>query len=422
MALWNTDPAIAQAQDAPRAETAEPKTPQQSDPEDTQLPPAPRPWNRLESKWVNAQPLGGLALDFVRYHQYDSSLQQVGDLTEFERPEVRVLRLGAAGTFNFQKPWLWYITGAYRGFDRGFDRSAEDAWTLLDLSLTVPIEKLGSVTVGKIKEPFSMERLMGGGLLPAMERSMGIDALTSARNVGVQIGNHFAGKRMTWRGGVFNDWLFTEEPFSTSATQYIGRLTGLPLDQPQGVGLLHLGISGRYSASIPRMIRFKNSPEVFQPVFVDTGDFSAEEMTNTNVEAYYQKGPFWLATEYLHASIRSPANGDPSFRAFFVQPTWVLNGESRPYNGEVGIFGTLRPKKKVTEGGTGLFEVGVRYSMVDLEEGSISGGEMSRLTGVFNWYLSGTALTSFNYGLVRLDREGAVGYTNIFQLRLFLSF
>jgi hypothetical protein len=60
--------------------------------------------------------------------------------------------------------------------------------------------------------------------------------------------------------------------------------------------------------------------------------------------------------------------------------------------------------------------------MVDLEDGSISGGEMSRLTGVFNWYLSGTALTSFNYGLVRLDREGAVGYTNIFQLRLFLLF
>ncbi len=315
--LWETDLAVAQAQDAPRAETPEPKTSPQSEPEDTQLLPTPRPWNRLESKWVNAQALGGLALDFVRYHQYDSSIQQVGDLTEFERPEVRVLRLGARGTFNFQKPWLWYITGAYRGFDRGFDRSAEDAWTLLDLSLTIPIEKLGSVTVGKIKEPFSMERLMGGGLLPAMERSMGIDALTSARNVGVQIGNHFAGKRMTWRGGVFNDWLFTEESFGSSATQYIGRLTGLPLDQPQGAGLLHLGISGRYSASRTRILRFSVAPEVFQPVFVDTGDFSAEEMTNTNVEAYYQKGPFWLATEYLHASIRSPANGDPSFRAFF---------------------------------------------------------------------------------------------------------
>jgi phosphate-selective porin len=422
IALWETDLAVAQAQDAPRAEKAEPETQQQTDPKDTQPPPAPRPWNRLESKWVNAQAGGGIALDFVRYHQYDSSLQQVGDLTEFERPEIRALRLGVAGTFNFTKPWLWYVAGAYRGFDRGFDQSTQDAWALFDLSLTVPIEKLGSVTVGKTKEPFSMERLMGGGVMPATERSMGIDALTSARNIGIQLGNHFAGKRMTWRGGVFNDWLFTEESFSASAIQYIGRLTGLPLNQPEGIGLLHLGISGRYSASNPRMIRFKNSPEVFEPVFVDTGDFSAEDMTNTNLEVYYQKGPFWLATEYLYANIRSPANGDPSFRAFFVQPTWVLNGETRPYMGEVGIFGTMRPEKNVTDGGAGLFEVGARYSMVDLEDGSISGGEMSRLTGIFNWYLSSGALTSFNYGLVRLDRGGTVGYTNIFQLRLFLFF
>jgi hypothetical protein len=70
----------------------------------------------------------------------------------------------------------------------------------------------------------------------------------------------------------------------------------------------------------------------------------------------------------------------------------------------------------------GLFEIGARYSMVDLEDGSIRGGEMSRLTGIFNWYLSGSTLTSFNYGLIRLDRGGTVGYTNIFQLRLFLSF
>lgn len=422
IALWETDLAAAQAQDEPREAEAEPKTPQQSEPKDTQSTPAPRPWNRLESKWVNAQVGGAIALDFVRYHQYDSSLQQVGDLTEFERPNIRALRLGVAGTFNFTKPWLWSIAGAYRGFDRGFDQSTQDAWALFDLSLSVPIEKLGTVIIGKAKEPFSMERLMGGGVMPALERSMGIDALTSARNVGVQIGNHFAGKRMTWRGGVFNDWLFTEEPFSTSATQYIGRLTGLPLDQPQGLGLLHLGISGRYSASNPRMIRFKNSPEVFQPVFVDTDDFSAEEMSNANLEAYYQKGPFWLASEYLYARIRSPANGDPSFRAFFVQPTWIINGESRPYSGEVGIFGRLRPEKRVTAGGTGLFEIGARYSMVDLEDGSIRGGEMSRLSGIFNWYLSESTLTSFNYGLIRLDREGTVGYTNIFQLRLFLSF
>jgi len=385
--------------------------------------PPPRRWNAFESRWISGLFFGGMALDAVRYAQNPASREQLGDLTEYEVPVIRVMRLGLAGTFNFKRPWRWYVSGAYRGFDQGFDRSEDDAWSLFDLWVEAPLGSIGWLTVGKFKEPLSMERLMGGGFMPGIERAMGTDALTPSRNVGVQLGNHFANARMTWTAGVFNDWAFTGESFDRAASQVIGRVTGLPMNSPDGPGLLHLGVSGRYSDVKPGVLRFKTTPEVFSfPTVLDTGEFPARSMTHGLFEAYYQKGPLWLGGEYLVTRVDSPEYGDPVFRSTWVQASWILNGDSRPYSPKRGVFGVLSPKRSVSNGGRGLFEVGVRYSALDLEDGAVRGGEASRLTGVFNWYLTGRSLLAFNYGLIRLDVDNEESYTQAFQLRLFLLF
>ena len=161
---------------------------------------------------------------------------------------------------------------------------------------------------------------MGGGFMPGIERTMGTDALTPSRNVGFQLGNHFANARMTWTAGVFNDWAFTGESFDRAASQVIVRLTGLPLNRPDGPGLLHLGVSGRYSDVKPGVLRFKTTPEVFSfPTVLDTGEFPARAMTHGLFEAYYQKGPLWLGGEYLVTHVDSAEYGDPVFRSAWVQ-------------------------------------------------------------------------------------------------------
>ena len=99
-----------------------------------------------------------------------------------------------------------------------------------------------------------------------------------------------------------------------------------------------------------------------------------------------------------------------------------MNGHSRRYVPQRGIFGVLQPVNGVTTGGRGLFEVGARYSTLDLEDGAIRGGESSRFTGSLNWYLTARSLLAFNYGLVRLRRNEAQSYTHAFQMRLFLLF
>jgi len=382
-----------------------------------------RPWNAFETRWVSGRLFGGLALDTVRYIQEERSEEQLGDLTDYEKPEVRVARLGLAGTINFPRPWGYYVSGAYLGFGRGFDRQTDDSWSLFDLRLEIPMGRVGRLTVGKFKEPFSMERLMGGGVMPGIERAMGTDALTPARNVGVQLGNSFAGNRMTWAAGVFNDWAFTGERFDRAASQVIGRLTGLVMDRPEGSGLLHVGVSGRYSDVKPGFLKFSTTPEVFQfPTVLDTGEFPADTMTHGLVEVYYQRGRLWLGGEVFSTWIDSPEAGDPRFSSAWVQGSWILNGNSRPYIRERGIFGVLQPERSVTDGGVGLFEVGARLSTVDLDDGRVHGGESSRLTGVLNWYLTGRALLAFNYGLIQLDVDGVESTTHAFQLRLFLLF
>jgi len=121
-------------------------------------PPVPGAWKRINSRWVNAEPFTGLFLDFVRFCQGEDSRNQVGDLNDFENPEIRGLRTGFQGTLNFKNPWRWAIFGAYNGFNAGFEQGESPVWSLFDLWVEIPVPKLGFVTVGKAKEPFSMER------------------------------------------------------------------------------------------------------------------------------------------------------------------------------------------------------------------------------------------------------------------------
>ena len=88
-----------------------------------EAPPAiPGAWKRFDSRWVNFEPAGAVVMDFVRFGQGDRSREQIGDLEEFEVPDIRALRAGVLGTVNFKKPWRWLVAGAYGGFLAGFER------------------------------------------------------------------------------------------------------------------------------------------------------------------------------------------------------------------------------------------------------------------------------------------------------------
>ena len=61
-------------------------------------------------------------------------------------------------------------------FDKGFDVDTDDEFSFADYRLDIPLPSDLTLSVGKQKEPISMERLMGLAYLPMQERAAFLDA------------------------------------------------------------------------------------------------------------------------------------------------------------------------------------------------------------------------------------------------------
>jgi len=382
-------------------------------------------WNRWESEWVSGIFIGAAVLDNQQWlSQSSSSQQQVGDLKLFEGGEIRGLRVGAAGTLNFEKPWIYTIAGATNAFDKGFEIKQPDSFTFFDYRLDIPLSDKITLSVGKQKEPISMERIMSMVQLPMQERTSVSDALMPSRNVGVVLSSTAFDERMTWAGGLFNDFLDTSSSFSDGASQAVGRVTWLPFISEDESNLLHLGFGMRYT-NAEEGLRYGTEPEFNKaPGFVDTSvdgtPFAADNALLYNLEASWRRGPYWIAAEYVNNDVNAPVFGDPTFDGYHVTASWILTGEMRAYRRRSGIFGPVPVAKTVDQGGWGAWEVAFRWSDLDLTDGLIDGGEMDILSLGLNWWLTPTFNVNMNYRYITLDRFGVEGNSSGIMTRVLL--
>ena len=378
-------------------------------------------WNRFKSKYINANFLAALALDRGKWLGQDAASEaQVGDLSPYDGGEIRALRFGAVGTLNFENPWIYTFFIATHAFDQGYDSKEDDAFDIFDARLDIPLSEDLSLSLGKQKEPISMERLTSLLYLPMQERSAVSDSMMPSRNVGAVLSGTAFERRSTWAGGVFNPWLMQGNSIGESATQLIGRGTCLPLVNANESSLVHLGIGGRYTTA-KQPISYNSTPEYRQsPLFVNTDPFLAESGMLYDLEAAWRWGPFLLNGEYVLNQIDSPAEGDPRFTGFHVTASYILTGEMRPYIRKSGLFAPVPVAKPVSQGGWGAWEVSTRFSTVDLNEGTIEGGDMDVYSLGLNWWLSSVASFSVNYRHVVLDQSGDTGRSDGLMTRLTL--
>lgn len=378
-------------------------------------------WNRFETRYVSGLFNGALAIDRQRWLTQDSaSEQQVGTLSEFDGGEIRALRFGLVGTLNFDNPWVYVIAGATNGFTRGFDTTETDDFTWFDYRLDIPLSLNTTLSIGKQKEPISMERLTGMVFLPWQERSAASDAMMPSRNHGIVLNGVALDGWMTWAAGVFNNWIDSDESFSETADQVISRLTWVPAVSADESNLVHLGIGFRYT-NAQQGIRYRTEPEFDQsPDFVDTGLLEAEAALTSNLEISWRKGPFWLASEYLRSDLDAPVSDNPSFDGYHVSASWALSGEMRTYNKRSGLFNPLPVSRSVNQGGWGAWEIAARWSTLDLDDGNVQGGDMDIASLGLNWWLTRVAQFSLNYRYVTLDRFGVEGHSSGLTARILL--
>ncbi|MEN8779664.1 MAG: porin [Desulfobacterales bacterium] len=315
-------------------------------------------------------------------------------------------------------------------------KSIKDNW----IGFKVPL--LGRIQAGNMKEPVSLSELTSGKFITFMERPLPTLAFTPGRNIGIMAQNAILDSRMTWAAGGFwntgsqSNVGETKDAISQShGYNFAVRITGLPLNEDKGRKLLHLGLS--YSHQFRRNdasdaeLEYKPRPETYltDDRLVDTGTFDPDSVDLINPELAIVAGPLSFQGEYFLNIADAPSAGSLRFWGFYIFGSYFLTGESRTYQDHRGIFSKVNPIQNFnfSQSRWGAWELGLRYSYVDLNAGDISGGKESNLTAGVNWYLDSKTRFMFNYVRARVkDRSNPPpvddGYANILQARFQIEF
>jgi phosphate-selective porin OprO/OprP len=359
---------------------------------------------QVRAKWFTLKFGLVLIADYNAFSQDEASLAQVGE--QENQWDDRAARLMFRGTLGRA---TYLVAGEYKGFDT----DPETTWQLTDASITFPLGGPETkLTVGKTKETFAYEMVGDAANLPPQERVL--NPFFVSRNFGARLTRVFGRQhRMTASAGVYNDWLFDDEGFADSGTSVTARVTGLAWDADGG-RYLHLGLSARYAGADGDTMRYKGRPEsnVTDP-YVDTGALPGDHAWHGGVEVLLGEGPFSVLGEFIHGQASSASAGRPAFSGGYVAASWVLTGESRPYDRTVGYARRVMPK-----GRWGAPEIVVRYSREDLNDGVVQGGRFDKTYLGVNWWATRRWKFGAGWGRTWLDRFGQTGVTDSLQTRM----
>jgi phosphate-selective porin OprO and OprP len=274
----------------------------------------------------------------------------------------------------------------------------------------------GYIRLGYQKEPFSLEYMTSSQNNTFMERSLA-DALAPGRNWGLQFMTPLWDRRLTLAAGFASE----SDSFTDSlsgARDFTTRVTGLAWYENQGAELLHLGLNYSYRPT-DSTVNYSSRPESYLATsrLVNTGDFQADQTHNLGLEAVWLRGPLSVQGEII-TSFANAEDGQKTFGGFYLQGSYFLTGEQRPYNRNLANFGRVRPKQEfdLRGDGWGAWETAARISYLDLNSGSVHGGREFNLTLGLNWYWSRHIRVMLNYVRASvMDQPTLEGGDGIFQ-------
>lgn len=342
--------------------------------------------------------------DYTAFSQDSVNIAQVGE--QRDRWEVRAARIQLLGHVGSHFKVRYQIAGEYKGFDG----DPNTKWQLTDLSVTLPLGTRTSLQLGKAKEAFAYEMVGDAANLPGSERVL--SPFFVSRNTGARLVHNWgATKQGTVTLAVNNDkW-----DIGTVASRGIdvsGRLTALVWEQPDEARFLHVGAAFRHVASKGNL-RYRGKPgSNVATNFVDTGELDADDALHLGVEGLLNLGSVSFLGEWVTAKVDSPSLDNPRFSGWYVTGSWVLTGETRPYDRSVGYSRRVIPK-----GRWGAPELVARWAETDLRDTLVDGGRFRRLDLGVNWWATTRWKFGMAYGHIWLDRDGTRGSTDTMLTR-----
>ena len=276
---------------------------------------------------------------------------------------------------------------------------------------------------GHIKEPFGLEFISSSKYPIFIENSL-LCAFYPEYNTGIYFTDDSADKRLSYSLGLFYDsgnfGMTSQE--NEDDLNVTGRITYLLRNEGKGKKLIHFGLAHTVRNGDSYRYRTRAENHFWNQRFVDTGNIAAEGTRQTGFEVVWHNGPLQVQAEHVLAEVDAVAGIDPGFNGTYIQASYFLTGEHRPYNDKYRLFSRVKPKQDYERnGGRGAWQIAARFSTIDLNdvEAGINGGEQSARTLGLNWHLNSHSRVMLNQ--TYSDLKG-VGDARSTTLRLQIDF
>jgi phosphate-selective porin OprO/OprP len=137
----------------------------------------------------------------------------------------------------------------------------------------------------------------------------------------------------------------------------------------------------------------------------------------SGLEGVYSKGPLKIQGEYVQNAVdaaTSLGEGSGTVKVYYTEMLYNLTGESWASTYRNGAFGGIKPNSNYSSGGgTGAWQIGVRYSKFDASDLSVTGtnsrtqnsDKASTLTVGLNWLMNTNARIMLNYSMTKFNNE-----------------
>ncbi len=156
---------------------------------------------------------------------------------------------------------------------------------------------------------------------------------------------------------------------------------------------------------------------------VSTGAINTESGWNYALEGAAEWRNVYTQAGYFGFGMDQRPPGAPTlgFDGWYAQASWIITGESRPYNAANGAFANPKPRIPFSlDGwGPGAWELAARYSDLNLNDhagvlggalpaGGIRGGDQRIATAVLNWYPNSALKFSLQWQYEQISRIGTI--------------
>jgi len=226
--------------------------------------------------------------------------------------------------------------------------------------------KIGTalLTVGQFKQFYTLDDRSSANHTPTIERSFLVQSLGTAYRLGIGAQGNHAG--IFWSGSVFS--LESIDVWQAKGHVIGGRVGHAPWQQPGHV--LHFGVSGAHEhhshpgtdGALPLRAQARTTGHYGDNGGLPLVDFRSGRAVSVNrysVETAGVSGPWSWQAEYGGARY-DDGQQRGEVQAGYLQGSWLLTGETRPYDPKGGRFIQLEP-----EGDIGAWELVARYDRIN---------------------------------------------------------